>query len=220
MKEISFSPDRKRFLQTAAFVFGTLLLYGFFPQESRLNPTVQSVLLGVILFLALPFLYGRFILRQPLSSLGFRAPSRPYGALAVPLVAIPTVALWFVLLSTFHVERASMLPSAVRASFMFFVLYEVVLVGAIAFLYDVFFRGLVQIVWLRGYGIWAALAQAGLFVALLGFSAGGIGWTDAPLVLASVASGLVAAYTGTVPTAWMTSWLVLFLSDIITLVVR
>lgn len=210
----------KRPLLTGFLVLGTLVLFALFPAENRINPTIQSVLLGMALFVALPMVFVRSVLREPFSSLGFRGTARRFGSVAVPLVVIPVLSVWYVILQTYPVSDAYYLPAAVRVSFPFFLLYEIVLVGIIAALYEVFFRGFVQILWLRRAGLWAVPVQVGLFAIFMTLSGGGISWQDAPLLMAAIASGFVASYTGSIPYSLVTSWLVMFLSDVLVLVSR
>jgi len=210
----------KRFLLTGLFVVGTMLVYALFPVEARLNATAQSVLLGVAFFVALPILFVRFVLREPLSGIGFQGSVRTFGPGVALLVVVPILSVWYVLIRTFPVADAYRLPVMIRGSFPFFLLYEVVLVGAIAFLYEVFFRGFVLILWLKKAGLWAVFFQAGLLASFVALAGRGISWQDVPLLLASLASGFVASYTRSIPYAWVSAWLILFLSDVLILVIR
>ncbi|NTW90113.1 MAG: CPBP family intramembrane metalloprotease [Candidatus Moranbacteria bacterium] len=210
----------KRFLMTGVFVVASLLLYGLFPTESRLSGTIQSLTLGAAVFLVLPILFAKTVLHEPLSALGFRGSNRRFGAVSIPLVVIPILSIWYVLLRTYPVASSYTLPSTVRSSFPIFLFYEIVLVGVIAFLYETFFRGLVQILWLRSAGLWAVFIQAALFFVFVVSVGGGFSWQDMPLCLAGLASGFVASYTGSVSYAWVSAWLVLFLSDVLILVSR
>ncbi len=210
----------KRFLMTGIFVIASLLLYGLFPAESRLNGTVQSLVLGAAVFFVLPILFVRMVLCEPFSTLGFRGSNRRFGVVSIPLVVVPILSIWYVLLRTYPVASSYDLPSTVRSSFPLFLFYEVVLVGAIAFLYETFFRGLVQILWLRSFGLWAVFMQLALFLAFVVSVGGGLSWQNAPIFLAGLASGFVASYTGSIPYAWVSAWLVLFLSDVLILVSR
>lgn len=212
--------DRKRSIFTGSFIFLTMLLYALFPAESRLDPTLQSVVLGVALFVLLPILYVRLVLREPLSALGFRGSVRKSGLLSIPLSVIPLLSVWYVLLRTFPVAEAYRIPAAVSGSFGVFLSYEVLLVGAISFLYEVFFRGAVQLLWLRGSVLSGVFVQAVLFIAFMAVSGGGLSWSDASLILAAFASGFVASYTRSIPYAWASAWLMIFLSDVFVLLSR
>jgi hypothetical protein len=210
----------KKSLLTGLFAVATLAIYAFFPADARLNVTIQSVLLGVAFFVALPIFFVRLVLREPLSALGFQGSIRRYGPVAVLLAVVPILSIWYVLFHVFPVAASYRLPAVIRTSFPFFLFYEVVLVGAISFLYEVFFRGFVLILWLRNAGLWAVFFQTGLFASFLAVSGRGITWQDVPLLFASLASGFVAHYTRSVSYSWASAWLILFLSDVLILVIR
>lgn len=213
-------PEKKRFLQTGLLAFGALAVYVFFPADNRLNMTVQGLALSAVFFVLLPIFCVKFILHEPLSSLGFQGSERRFGAIAVPLAVIPTVSIWYMMLRFFPITESFPISAAAKGSFLFFLLYEVVLVGVIAFFYEVFFRGFVLILWLRRAGLWAIFFQSFLFAAFLAVSGLDISWKDVPLLLASLGSGFVASHTRSVPYSWLSAWLILFLSDVIILVLR
>lgn len=216
---ISILPETKRFLQTGFLALGTLAVYVLFPADNRLDMTAQTVLLSTVFFVLLPILYVKFVLHKPLSLLGFQGSERRFGAAVVPLAVIPILSVWYILLRFFPIAESFEI-SATHGSFLFFVLYEVILIGAIAFLYEVFFRGFILILWLRQAGLWAVFFQAGLLFSFLAASGVGISWQSVPLLLASLGSGFVASYTRSLPYSWLSAWLVLFLSDVLILVVR
>ncbi len=210
----------KRFFQITILVFGTLAVYVFFPAESRLDVTVQSILLSVVFFVVLPILFVKLILHESLSVLGFQGSKSRFGIVAVLAVVIPIVSVWYIFLRTYPVAESYYLPAVVHDSFPFFLLYEIILIGSLAFLYEVFFRGFVLILWLRKTGIWAVFFQSALFAFFLMASGVGFSWQDAPLLLASLGSGFVAFYTRSVPYSWLSAWLILFLSDVLILIIR
>ncbi|NTW29904.1 MAG: hypothetical protein HGB34_02085 [Candidatus Moranbacteria bacterium] len=220
MKSLQVFSDKKRSIFTGSFIFLTMLLYVLFPAESRLNPTLQSIVLGVALFVLLPILYVKLVLREPLSTLGFRGSVRTFGLLSIPLSVIPLLSVWYVLLRTFPVAEAYHIPAAISGSFVMFLSYEVLLVGSISFLYEVFFRGAVQLLWLRESVLPAVFAQVALFVTFMAVSGGGLFWSDASLILAAFASGFVASYTRSISYAWASAWLMIFLSDVFVLLSR
>lgn len=206
------SPYR-RFIATAAAVLGALFLYQAFPIDDRLNPTFQSVLLGALFFVALPVLFVRIILKERLQAIGLMRSERRLAWLSVPLVAIPTLAILYLITRIYPVAEGYYIPTLAAGSFPVFLLYEVVLVGAIAFLYEVFFRGFVQLVWLGRYGITAAFIQAAIFFGFVLFS-DDVTWQSVPVTLAALASGFVVFYTRSIWYSWATAWLVLFLADV------
>lgn len=218
MDAITMLSKWKTPLRTGLFISATLVVYASFPVEDRLSPTIQSLVLGIAFFLVLPTLFTRFVSREPLSVIGFGGSVRRYGAFAVPLVALSILSVWYAMVRTFPVVDTYHLPVTVRNSFPYFLVYEIFLVGLVTLLYEVFFRGLILLSWLRNAGWWAVAIQSVILILFIAASNGGVSWQNAPLLLASVGAGSVAFYTRSVPYAWATSWLILFLSDVIILV--
>lgn len=212
MQSLAFLSPKKQFVATGLMVLGALLSYYYFPFDEKLNDTVQALVSGVVFFLLLPILYVRLILKEPVSMLGFRGSDRRFGFISVPLTVIPVLSIFYLLVRQYPVEEGYFIPSLAMGSFPIFLLYEILFVGTIAFLYEVFFRGFVQLLWLRGAGLFGVFIQAAIavvFVALLG----GLTWQELPMVLAALFSGFVAFYTGSIWYSWAASWLILFLSE-------
>jgi hypothetical protein len=161
----------------------------------------------------------KVILREPLSLLGFQGNEGRFGFVMVPLTVIPVLSIWYVMLRLYPASGAYGLPTIVRSSFPFFILYEVVLTGALAFLYEVFFRGTVQLLWLRKAGFSAVLYQVALFLLFMSVT-DGITWGSVPLILAAAAAGLVAQYTRSIYYSFAAAWILLFLSDVFLLIQR
>lgn len=209
---ITFSDHMRRFLSTGTIVCATLLVYRFFPADPGISRSLQAVSLGFFLFLLVPILHVSFILREPLSSIGFSGSVSRFGFLMVPLTVVPAVILWYLSLRTLGDVAGYALPGSVYGSFPLFVLYETVLVGLIVFMYEVFFRGLVMLSWLKRSGIASIFLQVGIFAAFIAFS-GGLGWGQIPMILSALASGVTAFRTKSVYYSWLSGWLVWFLSD-------
>lgn len=207
----------RRFLTTGLLVLVTLVAFRLFPTDTRVNGSVQAVTLSIAFFLLLPLLYVTVVLKEPLSSIGFSRSTRRFGFLSVPIAVIPIVSIWYLLLRMTDAKTGYSLPGFVQDSFLLFVLYEVLLVGVIAFLYEVFFRGLVMLSWLSRTGIASVFLQAALFAVFLAVS-GGLGWQFAPTMLAALSSGFVAYHTRSIYYSWFSGWVTLFLTDVLFLV--
>lgn len=204
---------------TTLFVFITLgLLYGL-PESKSLDSTVQEVIASGIFFLVLPVIYCKMVLREPLSSLGFREvrwlPAFFWGG----VMLIVGGALLFLLLPVEGFREAYRLPALIERSFAWFVVYEVLVVGGIALLYEVFFRGLVMKLWLGSFGSLAIFLQAALFIGFIGISSG-FSWQYAVLCYASPFSGAVAYFSRSIYASWLANWTLFFLVDLVFLVLR
>ncbi len=220
MHTLAFLSPWKRFAITGMTILVSLALYYFFPSDARLDPMLQNIVAGIAFLLVVPILYVRTVLKEKVQALGFQASHRRLGWVAVVLSVIPALAVLAFLVKVYSVGAHYALPTSVIQSFPLFLFYEVFIVGAIAFLYEVFFRGFVMLLWLRDFGFGAALFQALLFVGTYAVLRGGITWQDMPLFFTAVIAGFVAFYTKSIWYSFATSWLFLFLADAYFLVIR
>lgn len=204
--------SKRRFLADGLAVLLALLAYYLFPVDTKLNSVAQSIALGVAFFVILPILYVGLIRKESLSAIGLGPSVKRLGLLSVPLATISALAVLFLVVRYYPVGENYYIPSLAISSFPIFLLYEVLVVGTIAFLYEVFFRGLVQLLWLGRYGLSAVFFQFVIFSLFL-LATDGIVWQSAPVLLAAVSSGFIAAYTKSLYYSWVSGWLVLFLAD-------
>lgn len=205
-------PSKKRFLADGLAVLLALAAYYLFPLDAKLNGVTQSVVLGIAFFGILPILYVKLVRKEPLSAIGLGPSVRRFGWASVPLAVAPVLAVLFLLVRQYPVEDGYYLPSLAMTSFPVFLLYEVLAVGVVAFLYEVFFRGFIQLLWLGRYGLWSVLFQFVLFSVFL-LVTDGIFWQSAPILVAALASGFIASYTRSIYYSWTAGWLVVFLAD-------
>ncbi|MBP9751943.1 MAG: hypothetical protein KBD19_03720 [Candidatus Moranbacteria bacterium] len=212
MQSLAFLSPKRQFVAAGLMAIGALLLYYFFPFDEKLNDSVQAVVSGAVFFLLLPILYVKLILKEPVSVIGFRGSSRSHGWISVPLVVVPILSVLYLLVRYYPVEEGYYIPSLAESSFPIFLLYEIALVGTIAFLYEVFFRGFVQLLWLRDLGLWSVFIQAGIFFAFVLFT-DGVTWQSVPMILSAFAAGFTAHYTRSIWYSWIAAWLLLFLSE-------
>lgn len=220
MQTLAFLSPWKRFAVTGATILVALALYYLFPTDPRLNPMLQGIIAGIAFFLIVPMLYVKMVLKSPVHLLGFQASQRRFGMAAVVLSVVAGLSVLVFLARAYPLGAQYQLPGAVVRSFLFFVLYEIFIVGSLVFLYEVFFRGFVMLLWLRNFGFGAALFQAALFVGAYALLRGDISWQDAPLFFTAVISGLVAFYTKSIWYSFGASWLFLFLADAYFLTIR
>ena len=141
------------------------------------------------------------------------------GVLVGMLSVAVALGLIFVLTRTTVFSSEYVFPVTVETHFGWFLVYELVVVAFTALLYEVFFRGLIQLLWLRSFGLWAVLFQA-LFVLTLLFLTGDISWQRAPLILFSPFAGLIAYFSQSIWYSWGASFIFFFLTDIFLLVIH
>ncbi len=204
---------------TTLFIFISLGILYRLPESQSLDLITQEIIASSIFFLVLPMIYCKMILKEPLSALGIQEarwlPAFFWGGI---MVAVGGVLLFF-LLPIEGFRLAYELPSFIEKSFWWFVLYEVAVVGGMALLYEVFFRGLVMKLWLGSIGPLAIVLQSVLFVGFIGISSG-FSWQYAVLCYASLFSGAVAYFSRSIYASWLANWILFFLVDIVFLVLH
>ena len=211
--------QKEKMIMTTLFVCITLgLLYGL-PESGSLDSTLQEIIASSIFLLVLPVIYCKMILKEPLSSIGLREarwlPAFFWGGVMIAVGGV----LLFLLLPVEGFREAYRLPAFIEKSFKWFVVYEVLVVGGIALLYEVFFRGLVMKLWLGPFGPVAIVLQSALFIGFIGISSG-FSWQYAVLCYASLFSGAVAYFSRSIYASWLANWALFFLVDLVFLVVH
>ncbi|OGI18221.1 MAG: hypothetical protein A3J06_00195 [Candidatus Moranbacteria bacterium RIFCSPLOWO2_02_FULL_48_19] len=210
----------RRFVVTGLLVFFSLFFMGFFSESDRLSPVFQGLIVSVVFFLVIPLLYSKMVLRESLKNLGLQRGSFKAGVLIAIASVVFALAIVITLALAFPQFRAQYaLPALVETSFVWFVLYELVLVSFMVILYEVFFRGLVVLLWLRDCGLWAVFIQAGLFFSFAYLSQD-ISWAVVPLLIFCPLAGFIAYRSGSLWYSFAASWTFLFLTDIFFLVFR
>jgi len=215
----SLPTQKKKTILTTLFVFLSLGLLSSLPESQSVDSVTQEIIASGIFLLVLPVIYCKMILKEPISSLGIQEarwlPAFFWGGVMVLLGGC----LLFFLLPIEGFRSAYQLPSFIEKSFWWFVVYEVVVVGGMALLYEVFFRGLVMKLWLGSFGPLAIVFQSALFIGFLGISSG-FSWQYAVLCYSSLFSGAVAYFSRSIYASWLANWILFFLVDIVFLVLH
>lgn len=160
------------------------------------------------------------VLKESLKNLGLQRGNFGAGVLtAIVSVALALAAVIMLALAFPQFRAQYAFPALVETSFVWFVLYELVLVSFMVILYEVFFRGLVVLLWLKELGLWAVLIQAGLFFSFAYLSQD-ISWQRLPLLIFCPLAGFIAYRSGSLWYSFAASWIFLFLTDTFFLVFR
>jgi len=211
----------KRFIVTGLLVVFSVFFLGFFGQDNNtaVNPFFQTMLVSITFFLVVPALYSKIVLKESLKNLGWQR-GRIFPGVFFSIVSV-TLALGAVFLLTRYTSFAVEyhIPMLAQSQFMLFLVYELVLVTFTTLLYEFFFRGLIQMSWLRSFGIWAIFLQTALFIGLL-FLSDDISWQRFPVIFFCPLAGIIAYYSKSIWYSWAASWIFLFLTDIFLLVIR
>ena len=219
MKMESFSS--KKFVVTGLLVMFLILFLGYFTptQSEKANIIFQTLLVSTAFFLVVPLLYCKIVLQEPLENLGW-GKGKVFAGIFTGILSVMVALSSIVALSyTTPLRTHFLFAASVQSDFLWFVLYEALLVPFTALMYEVRFRGLIQRLWLGSLGIMAVLVQSGLFGALLYLSDDLSGWRVSALLFAPL-SGLIVYFSGSLWYAWAASWLFFFLSDVFLLVSR
>lgn len=208
-----------RFIITGLLVLFSLGFLALVPESDRVSPVFQGFVLSVVFFLVIPLLYTKIVLKESLKNIGWQKGNAVPGTVAAVACVAVALMIVFILIRFSPIREEYVFPALVEGSFFWFVLYELVLVSFVAFLYEVFFRGLVQLLWFRDLGWRAALIQAGLFAAFF-FLSGNISWQQAPLLAFAPFAGLVARYSRSIWYSLAASWFFLLLTDVLLLVLH
>lgn len=209
-----------RFIVTGLLILFSLGFLGFFTESDRLSPVFQGFVVSTVFFLVIPVLYSKMVLKESLKNIGWQKGNITAGILTgIASVVLGGVAVVGVTLAFPRFQEQYLFPVAVETSFAWFVLYELILVTFTALLYEVFFRGLVQLFWLRAFGIWSVAIQTALFFGLIYLSRD-ISWQAAPLLIFCPLSGFVAYRSQSIWYPLAASWTFLFLTDVFFLIFR
>jgi membrane protease YdiL (CAAX protease family) len=207
----------KKFITTGLLVLFSVFFLGYFSQVEKVNPVFQTFLVSVTFFLVVPVLYCKIVLKESLSSLGWEQ-GKFWPGVFIGIVSVILGLSIIVALSYFtSFKEYFILPASVKTNFLSFVIYEALLIPFTVLLYEVFFRGLVQRLWLNSLGLIGVLLQAGFFIGLLVLSSD-LSWQRVPALIFAPLSGLIVYYSGSLWYAWAASFLFFFLTDIFLLV--
>lgn len=215
----TFNEQEKRTVGTTALIIFCLTFFAFFEQTTELSSIIQGSIIAFIFFFCLPLAYCRFILNDPLSSLGIQGVLNIKDILWSFLAGfVGFMFIW--VLQWYFPDFASTIifPILVENNFLWFVVYSLLAIPLTLAVYEVFFRGMIQILWLKNTW-WAVLVQFFFFVGLLYLSEG-VTLADVPLITATFLSGLVAYKTQSLWYAFTTGVLIIFFTDVLFLSLR
>lgn len=199
-------------------MFFSLGFSEFFARSDGFNPAMQGFIAGIIFFLVVPVLYSKMVLKESLKNIGWQKGNVSAGVLAGIASVILGGAIVVGLVFTFPEFREQYIfPATVEKSFVWFMLYELILVAFVTFIYEVFFRGFAQLLWLKEFGLWAIFIQAAFFIGLF-FLGDSLSWQMAPFIIFSPLAGFVAYRAQSMWYSFAASWIFIFLTDVFFLI--
>lgn len=216
---LSLLSRNKEFLATTLIVVVSILFLGYFEESEQVDPKIQGLIVAAVVFLVIPILYCKIILERPLSVLGFQR-GNAWAGIGGGIIALgAALGALFVLWNFTPLLEGYRLPVIVEEQFLFFVLYELFFNTFFLFLFEVFFRGMVLLLWLRELRIWGVFVQAGLFGGIL-FLSNSIDAQSLPLLLFAPFAGLIAYQSRSLWYSFGFGWFFLLLVDTLVLILH
>lgn len=207
----------KRFLITGLLVLFSLAFLLFLPANEAVNSLFQGMVVSIAFFLVIPFFYCKMVLKEPLKNMGWQEGSGAWGILVAVFCILIALSIIFLLSRYTQLQEKYFFPVSIQTNFVWFMLYEIVLVSFTALLYEVFFRGFIQMLWLKNSGYLAILLQVFLFLGFF-FLNGDLNWQKLPLILFSPFAGIIAYTSRSLWYSWAASWIFFFLTDVFLLI--
>lgn len=216
---ITLLSRNKEFLTTTFLVVVSILFLGYFKSSDQVSPELQGLIVTMAVFLAIPLLYCKIILERPLSTLGFQR-GNPWAGIGGGVLALGTaIGALFVLWNFTPLLEDYHLPVIVEEQFLFFVLYEIFVNAFFLFLLEVFFRGMVLLLWLRELRVWGVFIQAFLFMGIF-YLSDSMTAQAIPMILFAPFAGLIAYQSRSLWYSFAAGWFFLLLVDALVLILR
>jgi len=216
---ITLLSRNKEFLTTTFLVVVSILFLGYFKSSDQVSPELQGLIVTMAVFLAIPLLYCKIILERPLSTLGFQR-GNPWAGIGGGVLALgAAIGALFVLWNFTPLLEDYHLPVIVEEQFLFFVLYEIFVNAFFLFLLEVFFRGMVLLLWLRELRVWGVFIQAFLFTGIF-YLSDSMTAQAIPMILFAPFAGLIAYQSRSLWYSFAAGWFFLLLVDALVLILR
>lgn len=200
----------KRFITTFAVILVSLLLFALFPA----NGSFQLFIKSLVFLLVIPVLYIKIILKEDLKDFGVRKGKWEAGIFFAILSIIAALLIFYLLshYTNFSKEYIKTLPRSAVASFLYFIIYEALVVGFFAALYEFFYRGFVMLGTFSKIGHWGILVQLGLFAGFLWIT-GNFTWAFTPYLIVAPLAGLTAFRSRSLIYSLAMSWISIIIID-------
>lgn len=134
---MEFIKNNIKIIAVFVFIFLNLTVFKFFPTDGRF----QSVVTLFVFFVLIPFIYNKFILKQPLSFLGLRIGNFKKGLILSGIALVLSLIIFYIIFNYSGFVDKYRLSPKVMNNFSYFIYYEVIIVLALNFVYEFFFRG-------------------------------------------------------------------------------
>lgn len=198
---------KETFLSFLIAVFCLLLFY-FFPTKDYL----QTLTKNTFFLLIIPFLYIKLVLQKNIYSFGINWNHKKIGLFWGGLMLLTLAFLFFLIIRYTEFEKIYSPPDFFKASFGYFLFYELVLVNLLFLLQEIFFKGFLLSALRTKLGYWSVLIQALVFIfPLIIFSE--YFFETLPMVALSFLGGLVAYKSRSFVFSYLSGMIFLILLD-------
>ena len=160
---LSLTFTSKRFVITGLLILFSLGLFLVMPANDKVDDIFQGIVMGIAIFLVIPVLYCKIVLKESLKNMGWQKGKMLSGVLASIICISLALGIVFFLSRLTEFPQEYFFPVAVQTNFLWFMLYELLLVSFTALLYELFFRGFIQLLWLKDFGLLSVVLQTVLF---------------------------------------------------------
>jgi len=178
------------------FAVACVLLFLAFPLSgASQDRTIQGLTTLIVFLFIAPISYVKFILKKPLTTLGFSWKNKQAGFFWGGLMLIVSLGIAIAIAKT-PLARIFALPAGIASSFGLFLLYEVVLANLVLFVLEFFFHGFIFSALQTTFKGWAILIAGVLFIGFLAVT-GNLRWAVIALlggVVAYKSRSFVFAY--------------------------
>ena len=188
LKEIyKVGAEWRKIMLNLGIVLGCLTIFSFMPTGDFSQEVTKSLF---FLFL-IPLIYIKYILKKDFSHFGFNLGNKKIGFFSAGLALIISLLTIYLLTIYTSFSQNYALTFGLSQSFMFFLIYQLVLLNVPLFFQEFFFKGFVIEMFREKLGYFSILFQAIIYLAPL-FIISSNYWNIIPIVLVSVFGGISA----------------------------
>jgi len=177
---------KETFLSFLVAIFCFFMVY-YFPADDY----SQNLTKNIFFLLIVPWLYVKLVLQKNIRDFGIGWGDKKAGLLWGGALFVFLAVLFFLLIRYTEFDKVYASPVFARASFGYFLLYELVLVNLLFLAQEIFFKGFLLSVLRERLGVWSILIQSTVFLfPLLVYSS--YFFETLPMVILSFFGGLAA----------------------------
>ncbi|MFA6183883.1 MAG: hypothetical protein WC682_02145 [Parcubacteria group bacterium] len=196
---------------TLSVILICLLLFAFFTVKG----SFQQVILGLVVFLLLPLLYIKVILKEDLNNFGFKINKWKEGFFIFPVCLLIMGGFFYIIFSYTNFSQNYFLGKYDMVnSYAYLFVYEFLIVNLFVFLYEVFFRGFVMFYFGKRFNVYTIFIQFLLFLIFLDMM-GRLSMDYVFYMMTALLAGMIAYKSKSLVYSYLFSIIVLIASDII-----